>query len=254
MKNPCFNERCNRILKTIIDDFTFTGRPVSSQSLANVFDLSPATIRNVMAKLEQTEYITQPYPSAGRIPTDKGYRLYVDSLMEDEPLEEDEKEDIIQEYEQTTEYEDMIQKTPHLLSTFSHYVGMNLIPKVQKVYLEGFSNLLEQPEFNNIERIKKLFKLYENKELLYEILMEHLEDKEVCVTIGHENSHEDFYECSVITTTYKIEGDPIGTIGIIGPKRMAYSHVISVVKFIRDTMSEFLVKRFNSYPWREEIQ
>lgn len=243
MKYPHHEERCNRILKAIIEDFTFTGKPVSSQSLTDMFDLSPATIRNVMADLERTEYITQPYPSAGRIPTDKGYRLYVNSLMEDEPLQEDKKKDIIQEYEQTTEYEDMIQKTSHLLSVFSHYVGISLIPKVQKVYLDGFSNLLEHPEFNNIDLIKKIFRIYEDKNLLCEILMEHLEDEDVSVTIGRENSHENFYECSVITATYKIEDEPVGTIGIIGPKRMTYSHVISIVKFITNTISEFLLRR-----------
>jgi len=243
MKNPRYEERCNRILKAIVDDFTFTAKPVSSQSLANMFDLSPATIRNVMGELEQSEYISQPHPSAGRIPTDKGYRLYVDSLMEDQPLEEDEKKNIIQEYERITEHEDMIEKTSHLLSTFSRYVGISLIPKLQKVYIDGFSNLLEQPEFNNIERIKKIFKICEDKELLYKILIEHLEDERISITIGHENSHEDFYECSIITGSYKIDGVSIGIIGIIGPKRMAYPHVISIVKFITETLSQFFYKK-----------
>lgn len=242
MKCPHHEERCNKILKAIIDDFTFTGKPVSSQSLADIFDLSPATIRNVMADLERTEYITQPHPSAGRIPTDKGYRLYVDSLMGEEPLQEDEKEDIIHEYEQSTEYEDMIQKTSVLLSTFSRYVGVSLMPKEEKIYLEGFSNLLVQPEFNNIDIIRKIFMIYENKDLLCEILMEHLGDEKISVTIGHENSNENFYECSVITATYKKEGEPVGTIGVIGPKRMTYPHVVAVVKFITNTIDEFLTK------------
>ncbi len=241
MKCPHYEERCNRILKAIIEDFTFTGKPVSSQSLADMFDLSSATIRNVMADLEHTEYITQPHPSAGRIPTDKGYRLYVDSLMGDAPLEEDEKKDIIHEYEQST---DMVQKIPSLLSTFSRYVGISLIPKEEKIYLEGFSNLLDQPEFNNVDIIKKIFRIYENKDLLCGILMKHLGDEKISITIGHENSHENFYECSVITATYKIKGEPVGTIGVIGPKRMTYPHVVSVVKFITDTIGEFITKTY----------
>jgi heat-inducible transcriptional repressor len=242
MKSPYYEERSNKILKAIIEDFTFTGKPVSSQSLSTMFDLSPATIRNVMAELERTEHITQPHPSAGRIPTDKGYRLYVDSLMEDEPLEEEEKEGIIQEYEQSIQHEDLIQKTSQLLSTFSHYVGISLMLKEEKIYLEGFSNLLEQPEFNDINLLKKLFKVYEDKDLLCEILTEHLGDEEISITIGHENSHQSFYECSIVTATYKIEDEPVGTIGVIGPTRMTYPHVIAVVKFIRDTIGRFLIR------------
>lgn len=242
MRRIHHEERCKKILKAIIDSFTSTGKPVSSQSLADKFELSPATIRNVMAELEQSEYITQPYHSAGRIPTDKGYRLYVDSLMEEQPLEENEKEDIIQGYEQSTKEEEVIEKTSHLLSTFSHYIGVSLLPRTRKVYLEGFSNLLEQPEFNNIERIKKIFRIYEDRELVYEIFMEHLEDKGISITIGHENSHEDFHECSIVTASYKIENKPVGTIGIIGPKRMTYPHVVAIVKFISQTINELLTK------------
>jgi len=242
MKSPCYEERDNKILKAIIENFTSTSKPVSSQSLSKMFDLSPATIRNVMANLERIEYITQHHPSGGRIPTDKGYRVYVDLLMETQPLAEDEKKDIIQEYEHTIEYEDVIQKSSQLLSSLSHYVGIILESKLQKVYLEGISNLLEQPEFNNIEILKKVFKRCEDKKLLYEMLMEHLGDEEISITIGHENSHKDFYECSIITATYKIEGKLVGTMGVIGPKRMTYPHVISTVKFITETISELLRK------------
>lgn len=244
MKSPYYEERSNRILKAIIEDFTFTGKPVSSQSLSTMFDLSPATIRNVMSELERTEYITQPHPSAGRIPTDKGYRLYVDSLMESKPLEENEKEDIIQEYEQSNQDEDPIQKTSHLLSTFSHHLGISVMFKQKKVCVGGISNLLEQPEFNNIELLKKIFKIYENKELLCEILREQLRDEEISITIGHENSNQNFYECSVITATYKMEDEPVGTIGVIGPTRMVYPHVIAIVKFIRDLIGKFLIRTY----------
>ncbi|MEW6609349.1 MAG: hypothetical protein AB1414_18210 [bacterium] len=240
MKTPSYEERNKEILKAIIEDFILTGKPVSSKALSDIFSLSSATIRNVMADLERTEYITQPYPSAGRTPTDKGYRLYVNSLMENDSLDKKEKEEIIQGYEKTKQEEEIIEKTSHFLSSFSHYVGLCLIPQLQKVYLEGFSNLVNQPEFENIELLKRLFKIYENKSLLCEVLMEHLEDEEISITIGHENHYEDFYECSVITAVYKIEDEPGGAIGIIGPKRMPYSHIIPLVKFITNTLSKFL--------------
>lgn len=242
MKNPHHSERNNKILKAIIEDFTFKRKPVSSVSLAEMFDLSPASIRNCMADLEQTEYITQPHPSAGRVPTDKGYRVYIDSLMEEEPLPEGEKDNIVQEYEQSSELEEMMQNTTRLLSAFSHYVGASLMPKQKKVYLEGFSNLLEQPEFNDIGLIKRMFRIYENKELLCEILREHLMDEEISVTIGQENHYQEFYECSVVTATYKIEDEPVGTIGVIGPKRMSYHYVIPVVRFMAETIGKFLTK------------
>ncbi|MDI6735691.1 MAG: hypothetical protein QME42_05790 [bacterium] len=243
MKNPHHSERNNIILKAIIEDFTFKGRPVSSISLAEMFDLSPASIRHVMQELEQTEYITQPHPSAGRVPTDKGYRVYIDSLMEEEPLPEGEKDNIVQEYEQSSELEEMMQNTTRLLSAFSRYVGVNLLPQREKVYLEGFSNLLEQPDFDDIGLVRKIFRIYEDKELLSEILKEHLKDEKISVTIGAENQHQEFYECSLITASYKIEDEPAGAIGVIGPKRMFYPHVISVVRFIADTIGKFLTIR-----------
>ncbi len=242
MKNLHHLERNNRILKAIIENFTFKGKPVSSSSLAEMFDLSPASIRHVMQELEQTEYIIQPHPFAGRVPTDKGYRLYIDSLMEEEPLPEEEKDNIVQEYEQGSEWEQLMQNTSRLLSVFSHYVGVNLMPKHEKVYLEGFSNLLEQPEFNDIGVIKKIFRIYEDKGLLSEILKEHIRDEEISVTIGHENQHQEFYECSLITASYKIEDEPAGAIGVICPKRMFYLYVISVVRFMADTIGKFLTR------------
>ncbi|MFH1562937.1 MAG: hypothetical protein ABIF11_05915 [Nitrospirota bacterium] len=242
MKNPHHSERNNRILKAIIEDFTFKGKPVSSVSLAEIFDLSPASIRNAMQELEQTEYITQPHLSAGRVPTDKGYRVYIDSLMEEEPLPEGEKDNIVQGYEQSSELEQMMQNTTRLLSAFSHYVGVSLIPKREKVYLEGFSNLLEQPEFNDINLVRKIFRIYEEKTLLCEMLTQHLEDEEISISIGYENPYQEFYECSVVTAIYKIEDEPVGTIGVIGPKRMVYPHVISIVRFMADTIGKFLTK------------
>lgn len=244
MKSPSHKERCNKILKAIIENFTASGKPVSSQSLSEMFDLSPATIRHTMAELERSEYIAQFHPSSGRIPTDKGYREYVDSLMEDEPLREREKKDIIQGYKQITEYEDVLQRTSHLLSSSSHYLGITLEPNLQKIYLEGFSNLLEQPEFNNIEILKKVFKICEDKGLLFQVLMEYSGREEISITIGQENYYKDFYECSLIITTYKIEDKFVGMIGVIGPKRMIYPHVISVVKFITETIDKLLRKTY----------
>lgn len=244
MKNPHHSERNNIILKAIIEDFIFKGKPVSSVSLTEMFDLSPASIRHVMQELEQTEYITQPHFSAGRVPTDKGYRVYIDSLMEEEALPEGEKDNIIQEYEQGSELEQMMQNTTRLLSAFSRYVGVNLMPKQEKVYLEGFSNLLEQPEFNDIGLIKRIFRIYEDKEMLCEILREHLMDEEISVTIGHENQHQEFYECSVITASYKIEDEPAGVIGVIGPKRMSYPYVISVVRFMAERILNWTYRTY----------
>lgn len=242
MKSPSHKERGNKILKAIIENFISIGKPVSSQSLSEMFDLSPATIRHVMVELEQSEYITQSHPSSGRIPTDKGYREYVDSLMEDEPLKEREKKDIIQGYEHITEYENVIQKTSYLLSSSSHYLGITLETKLQQVYLEGFSNLLEQSEFNNIEILKKVFKICDDKGLLYQMLMKYSEKGEISIIIGQENPYKDFYECSLIISRYKIEGNPRGMMGVIGPKRMTYPHVISVVKFITETINELVNK------------
>ena len=119
------SERRNQILTTSINAYINSATPVSSEVLAKIFDFSPATVRNVLAELEDTGYLTHPHTSAGRIPTEKGYRYYVDFLMSQIELLDDEKKRIINEYKTRIEtLEDALEKTSELISTITHYAGI----------------------------------------------------------------------------------------------------------------------------------
>ncbi|MBI4218466.1 MAG: hypothetical protein HY610_05060, partial [Elusimicrobia bacterium] len=125
-------QRKRKVLQYVIHEFVRTGKPVGSQSVASTsrLGLSPATIRHVLSELEKEDMIIQPHTSAGRVPTDKGYRLYVDSLVELQRLAIQEQTRIQNEYEaRVREVEDFMNHTSRMLSTLSHYSGFVMTPK-----------------------------------------------------------------------------------------------------------------------------
>ena len=123
-------ERARNILKVLIREYVRSGKPVGSRRLARTYreGLSPATVRNIMASLEEMDFLTQPHTSAGRIPTDKGYRFYVDAFLKAQELSSKEVEWINQSLEQETDPGELMAKTSQLLSTFSNNVGFVLTP------------------------------------------------------------------------------------------------------------------------------
>lgn len=127
------------ILRMIVEQYTSTAKPVSSEAIAAHFNLSPATIRHVMAELEHSNHITHPYTSAGRIPTDKGYRYYVDDLIEKDTVKKKDDEIITQQYINeispaltVDEYEKVFSNASSLLSQCSHYPSVVSTPKLEK--------------------------------------------------------------------------------------------------------------------------
>ncbi|GAG98420.1 unnamed protein product, partial [marine sediment metagenome] len=129
------DERKKRILRAVVHNYIATALPVGSRSIAKKYKLglSPATVRNCMADLEELGYLVHPHTSAGRIPTDKGYRFYVDSLMEREDLSLKDKTKIKKEYSHRMNRIDQImEETSQVLSLFSRYTGLILAPKLEK--------------------------------------------------------------------------------------------------------------------------
>lgn len=335
-------ERKLKILKAIIDNYVSTAEPVGSRTVAKKYKLgiSPATIRNEMADLEEMGYIKQPHTSAGRVPSDKGYRLYVDSLMEVKRLSGPEIRKINEAFKQKVEgIENVVVQTSKILSHMTNYASIVLGPQLNKsslkriqiiyiepgkalivivtntglienrlmnipisvtdsdlvkitnilnselrgksldeidgdlttkitnrlfgyqdilelalkiiiktykefddtkIHLGGTPNLFKQPEFMDMEKVRDILCLFEEKNLLVEILMDSLFDKDLTVTIGSENKHDEVKNCSLITATYKLNGKIIGTIGVLGPTRMNYSKVISVLDFLTKSLSNKL--------------
>lgn len=330
------NERKKKILQVLIHCYTHTAQPVGSKTIAENYDLglSPASIRNCLTELETEGYLSQPHISAGRVPTDRGYRFYVDSLIEVQCLVIEEKEKIRQEYfRRMKNLEEVLESASHLLARISNYTGFVLFPKWRKsileslqfiplenkilvvlvthgglighylldnpgnissqalsrlsrmltrklrglslaeakekiyqkieeeeksqreffilareiigqaflekeeIYLEGTSNIVGLPEF---EKTINLFRFIEERKLLARFLEKELNRPGVKVRIGRENPFPEMSECSLVTSVYQNGKQSVGLLGILGPKRMEYSRMISVVDTISRAVSKVL--------------
>jgi len=339
------DQRKKMVLEAIIKSYIETAEPVGSRLIARKYDLgvSPATVRNEMADLEEMGLIEQPHTSAGRIPSDIGYRYYVDCLMKDHQLSSAETAFIKDRYSVKVEQiEEVLERTGKLLSNITDYVALvtgpqaggsyvkdvrllmlnpgkallmvvfqgglvqhstidmpeiltvsdmerisnvlnhnlqgyaiqqlkeetlieicqqvireklilnNIVSALSdyligsqggQIYLGGTLNILNQPEFNDLEKVKMLLRNLEEESTLREILQN--DNKQgLTIKIGGENKLEGIDQCSIITATYHINGEVAGTLGLLGPTRMKYPKAVSLVKLVTTNLSDVLKKYY----------
>lgn len=332
------SERKLRILQAIISDFVTSAEPVGSRTLSKKYDLgvSPATIRNEMADLEEQGFLTHPHTSAGRIPSEKAYRLYVNEMMKTRELSPQEKETISQKlYENVTELDKTIEHAAHILSEITNLTSFAMTPEVShdelkfidllpvdedtvvlmivsdsgrvsnttlkmrvpydeealrllsknltynyrgktlsealttniiedfetdikamsaltrnvmpsfmktlgdmlnvNLYMDGLTNIFSLPEYNDLDKARSFMEMVNRREDLTRTLINR--DKGVMITIGKENNEEILDDCSLITATYHVDGKLIGKLGVIGPTRMRYGEVTSVIEYLTDNIS-----------------
>ncbi|MBC6696016.1 heat-inducible transcription repressor HrcA [Terrisporobacter mayombei] len=329
------NERKMNILKAIVKDYIETAEAVGSRTISKKYNLgvSAATIRNEMADLEELGYLVQPYTSAGRVPTEKGYKLYVNSLMSTSELSESDKEIIETCVEENISHiQDLIHETSKMLSQLTNYTTvamtrnlstLNEIRHIQLVKihdneillivvtdkgdikkssitakinldqaklnlisdnltrklsgktiteiderliayikyeigeyssiidqllnllntnptdeelsmtLNGATNIFNYPEFNDVFKARSFLNMLETKETIAKIVKSKgiLKDN-TTIIIGSDNDCEQAQECSVVTATYKVDKNLIGRISFIGPTRMDYSRIYSIINYM----------------------
>lgn len=236
-------KREEAVLEIIVRNYTESAEPVGSRFVARKLGLSSATIRNVMSDLEEEGFLMHPHTSAGRIPTDKGYRYYVNSLMHQRNVNDNVVHMIEEQYhEKIRSLEDVLEKTTHLMSSLTNYVGVTLLPDIEKVYMDGASHLIEQPEFHDIKKLHNLFRCLEDKVAILKLLCGEVDENDgrLTIHIGKENKSNYLSECSVVTRGYKVKGKKKGKLGVIGPKRMVYERVVPMVELLADTVSTIL--------------
>ena len=332
-------ERKLRILQAIISDYVKTAEPVGSRTISKKYDLgiSPATIRNEMADLEEMGYLTHPHTSAGRVPSDMAYRLYVNALMEKKELSKEEKNVIAQrlhsnvyEFEKTIEHAATVLSEITNLTSFAltpsknedalkfinllpvdettvvlmivsesgkisntalnisvpyteenlqllaktmtyNYKGKsisevlknniiesfesditamsglaaNVMPDFMRtledmlnvnLYMEGLTNIFDIPEYNDLQKAKNFISMLSQKEDFTRKLIER--EDGVIVTIGTENADDIMNDCALITASYHVDGKLVGKIGVIGPTRMKYGEVTSIIEYLTDNLSD----------------
>ncbi len=361
------DERKRTILRAVVDEYVEQAEPVGSRSLVERYslNLSSASVRSTLAELEQLGYLEQPHTSAGRVPTDRGYRTYIDELMELEPLAEETKEHIREQLrESIDEIPELLRQASGLLSQGTGYVSLALQPRVassvlrqikllmietgrvlvvlvlsagvvrdrivripdvldqqqlQRIaaaierqlagcqlrdisfvmmqlaaadsqvpesllnqvlfetwtaiqqadqlatYVDGMPNLLRHREFQSIARARDVVSALSSDGLLTglmeprhpgigavvsdggagdgTVLPDRTGQVPWMVRIGQELQQEGLEDCSFVTTTYHLPERLVGSIGVVGPRRMAYSRVISHISFVRQTIDHLLTWR-----------
>jgi len=233
--------RQEEVLALLVRRYVETAEPVGSRFIAKQLGLSSATIRNVMSDLEDSGYITHPHTSAGRIPTDKGYRYYIESLMRVRAVNDSTAKSIRGEYAHAARsMEDVLQRTSHLISELTNYVGVALLSEYHQLYLDGASHIVEQPEFKDFKKLHYILKCLEEKRDIVDLLAGDFDTDKLTIHIGKENRNSPLSECSIVTRGYKVKGKVSGRLGVIGPKRMVYEKIIPTVEYLADSVSELL--------------
>ena len=338
-------ERKMKILHAIIQTYLETGEPVGSRTISKYTDLnlSSATIRNEMADLEELGYILQPHTSAGRIPSDKGYRLYVDMLMEEKEQELNEMQE--QMLEKADKMELLLKQAAKVLANNTNYatmistpmnsankikfiqlsqvdeeqiiavivlggnviknkiitvgeelssenllklnmllnttlngmsieeINLGLIARLKEqagihskvisnvldavadaiqidedmqIYTSGATNIFKYPELSDKQSAQEIISAFEEKQQLTELVTQTLSQEEntgIQVYIGDETPVQTMKDCSVVTATYELGDGMKGTIGIIGPKRMDYEHVLNSLKHLQNELDAIFHKK-----------
>lgn len=236
-------ERKERILAITVDQYIKTVSPVSSSCIVQKHgvDLSSATIRNVLAELEEEGYLTHPHTSAGRVPTQKGYRYYVDHLMQEIQLLEDEKAHIRAEYKrESAELDNLLEKTSRVLSETTHCTSLVSVDGWgNRIFCQGMSFVVEYPDYQDIGKIRGILAALDEKERLLQLINKALEERTM-IFIGKELECEDIDTCSLVVARYQAKDGPSGRIAVLGPTWMNYKRVVSALDYFSDLIEEIL--------------
>lgn len=233
-------DRQIEILKAIIEQFIQTAEPVGSKAIVIKFNLnvSPATIRNDMAALEKQGLIFQPHTSAGRIPTEQGYRLFVDELADYKHAQKIAKTAIahIIEQNQAHKVKQKIYEAMNILSQAVENLCFATVPDTDGAFFLGTSKILRSHEFiNEPMRASQVIEVLENGTKFRDTLKKLPTDDSVKIFIGSENLIKEIESCSVIVSRYELEGYS-GHIGILGPTRMRYAYNKAVLEEIKNML------------------
>lgn len=234
------------ILRAVVTTYVHDAEPVGSERIAQQFHarISPATIRNEMADLEEMGYLSHPYTSAGRVPTDRGYRCYVDTLLREEQVTPRERLRLQEALLRREGEEDLAQGLARTLAAITEYTSMVAPPPAEQivvghlhlvVIVKGAANILRQPEFQDARVAQPVLSALERDEVLADLLHD-VARHDISVTIGTEHRYEELRGTSVVAAPYRAR-TATGAVGLVGPTRMKYAKVISLVRYLASTLS-----------------
>lgn len=230
-------DRQAKILQAIVEQYAEVASPVGSSLLAKVFDVSSATVRAEMAALEREGYIKQPHTSAGRVPTDKGYRFYVNQLAENTELSGEKRAQraLTARVQHGGLPEQTIRNAVDTLVELTHNLGMATIGN--QLYMSGLSNLFGQPDFMHPGQVQEVARLLDN---LQPWLNEAAPNEPLSVYIGRENPIGRSAGASLIISRFRSPFSDRSYIGVLGPTRQSYKEVMSLVGRAGQALEETL--------------
>lgn len=253
--------RQKKLLWIVVQEYVETALPVGSEAILSKYseiDCSPATVRKELLALESMGFLMHPHTSAGRIPTSSGYRFYIDNLMMIYRMTSREKTLVKQFYDSlNNDLDSIMERTVKTINSISNYAAVlktdndflaeitgivkqeHQSVKKESVYLTGLYNLLFQPEFEDLQKVRKIAGLLEEKERFSKILDEYADSNKTNITIGEELLDEDLIEYSLVTKCFHYKGELLGQIGVLGPKRMQYSRVAKTIETIATMLDEY---------------
>ncbi len=226
--------RQQQILAAIVEMYARTAEPVGSLALCEQFDTSSATVRAEMAELERQGYIMQPHISAGRVPTDKGYRAYVNT-MEKSPADERTQAALTRQVQSAGEAERTIKNAVESLAHVTNNLGLGTIGN--NLYLSGMASLFQHPEFYGGEQAREVARLLDSLE---EWLAEAAPNDPISVYIGHENPIGRASGATLIISRFESPYSARSYIGVLGPTRQQYGPVIGLVEYTGRLLQETL--------------
>lgn len=235
-------ERQAKILQAIVEQYAEVAVPVGSVLLAKTFGVSPATIRAEMARLEEMGYIAQPYTSAGRIPTDKGYRFYVNGVTEQAnvvpatppPIDRNARA-IDVRVRNAGKAAQTIRTAVDSLVDITHNLSIATIG--DQLYMSGISHLFSQPEFADGSAVQEVARLIDNLEPW---LQEASPNEPLSVYIGAENPIGKSSGCSLIISKFRSPYSDRSYIGVVGPTRQSYKQVMGLVRHAGQLLEQVL--------------
>ena len=228
-----------QILRSIIQDFIETAEPVGSDTIDRKFGIgvSPATIRNEMVQLAKQGYLAKTHSSAGRVPTPLALKLYVNELMKEKELsvadEVSAKEKIWQSKNQVDE---LLCELTKVLADRSHALALSMLDQ-RRVYHSGYANLLEMPEFYDINVMRQVLQMIEETQVLEDMLAKGNSENQVQVVYGQELGNKVLDPIGLIHMSFTLRGIPC-RVAILGSSRFDYQYIFPLMKYVRSLVNE----------------
>lgn len=232
-----------QILRAIIEEFIETAEPVGSDTIDKKFQIgvSPATIRNEMVELTDKGYLHKPHSSAGRAPTSMAMKLFVNELMKERELSvADEVSAKEKMWKSRDEFEILIQEATKVMADRSHALGLAMTDQ-RRLYHAGYANLLQMPEFYDIQVMRQVLKLIEEVTLMEEIFDLGSSENPIHVVYGAELGNSLLEPVGLIYTTIELDEHSF-QLGVLGSSRFDYPYIIPMLKYFRGLIRELVAK------------